>query len=222
MTKILLADDEPRIRILVGDFLKKEGYVICEAGDGRQALDVFSAEPDIDIVILDVMMPELDGWAVCKAIKRQSAVPVIMLTAKKQEYDELYGFDIGADEYITKPFSPSILVARVKAILRRSNEVPEVLEFGDLVIDGNKYQVRLREEVLDISPKEYELLQLFAKNAGKVYSREQLLDLIWGYCYEGGYRTIDTHINRLRIKLGTCSHYIKTVRGFGYKFEVEA
>ncbi len=221
MVKILLADDEQRIRILVGDFLKREGYEIYEAANGEEALEMFEREAGFDVIILDVMMPKLDGWTVCKQIKRQSKVPVIMLTAKNQEYDELYGFDIGADEYITKPFSPSILVARVKAILRRINQQPEVIDFGELLIDGHGCQVRLRDQIVDVSPKEYELLVLLAKNSGKVYSREQLLDHIWGYCYEGGYRTVDTHINRLRMKLEDKANFIKTVRGFGYKFEVE-
>lgn len=220
MKKILIADDEERIRILVTDFLEKEGYQVLEAADGGSALTLFEEENDIDLAILDVMMPVMDGWEVCKQIRNRSKLPIIMLTAKNQEYDELYGFDIGADEYVRKPFSPSILVARVNALLRRSSPAIPVIQWGQLTIDDHCHEVRLNEELLELSPKEYELLLFLVQNKGKVFNRDQLLNHIWGYEYEGGYRTVDTHINRLRIKLDSYSTCIKTVRGFGYKFEV--
>lgn len=222
MKKILIADDEERIRILVTDFLEREGYTILEAADGGSAWAIFEATPDLDLAILDVMMPAIDGWELCRRMRKRASMPIIMLTAKNQEYDELLGFDLGADEYIRKPFSPSILVARINALLRRSCNQGTVFQCDKLILDNRCHEVRLRGNLLDLSPKEYELLLFLVQNKGKVFNRDQLLNNVWGYEYEGGYRTIDTHINRLRIKLSDYSGCIKTVRGFGYKFEAEA
>ncbi|MBC2579450.1 response regulator [Clostridium sp. DJ247] len=220
--KILIVDDEPLIRKLVADFLKKEGYFISEAEDGRKALELFSNEDDIDLIILDVMLPEYDGWTVCREIRKKSRVPIIMLTARGEEFDEIFGLDIGADEYISKPFSPNILIARVNAVLRRAVPVDTIVnEFSGLTIDLNARQVAIEGSTIDLSPKEYELLIYLAENYGKALSREQILDKVWGYDYYGDLRTVDTHINRLRIKLDTKSDYINTVRGYGYRFEVE-
>lgn len=220
--KILVVDDEPLIRKLVTDFLKREGCITIEAEDGRKALDLFSDEKDIDLIILDVMLPEYDGWTVCREIRKKSRVPIIMLTARGEEFDEVFGLDIGADEYISKPFSPNILIARVKAVLRRTVAENTVLkEFDGLAIDHNARQVIIEGESIDLSPKEYELLDYLAENYGKALSREQILDKVWGYDYYGDLRTVDTHINRLRIKLDSKSDYVHTVRGYGYRFEVE-
>ncbi|MDW8802853.1 response regulator transcription factor [Clostridium sp. A1-XYC3] len=220
--KILVVDDEPLIRKLVTDFLKKSGYITIEADDGRKALDLFSQEEDIDLIILDVMLPEYDGWTVCREIRKKSKVPIIMLTARGEEFDELFGFDIGADEYIAKPFSPNILIARVNAVLRRVVPADNNLkEFSGLTIDQNGRQVVIEGSTVDLSPKEYELLNYLVENYGKALSREQILDKVWGYDYYGDLRTVDTHINRLRIKLDSKSNYVQTVRGYGYRFEVE-
>lgn len=220
--KILIVDDEPLIRKLVTDFLKKSGYITIEADDGRKALDLFSQEEDIDLIILDVMLPEYDGWTVCREIRKKSKVPIIMLTARGEEFDELFGFDIGADEYIAKPFSPNILIARVNAVLRRAVPADNNLkEFSGLTIDQNGRQVVIEGATVDLSPKEYELLNYLVENYGKALSREQILDKVWGYDYYGDLRTVDTHINRLRIKLDSKSNYVQTVRGYGYRFEVE-
>ncbi|WPC42399.1 response regulator transcription factor [Clostridium sp. JS66] len=220
--KILVVDDEPLIRKLVTDFLKREGYTILEAEDGRKALDVFSSEKDIDLVILDVMLPEYDGWTVCREIRKKSSTPIIMLTARGEEFDELFGFDIGADEYIAKPFSPNILMARVNAVLRRAVPVDsKTKEFNGLIIDENAHEVNIDDCPIDLSPKEYDLLMYLTENYGKAVSREQILDKVWGYDYYGDLRTVDTHINRLRIKLDSKSNYVQTVRGYGYRFEVE-
>lgn len=220
--KILVVDDEPLIRKLVTDFLKREGYITLEAEDGRKALDVFSSEKDIDLVILDVMLPEYDGWTVCREIRKKSSTPIIMLTARGEEFDELFGFDIGADEYIAKPFSPNILVARVNAVLRRAVPVDsKTKEFNGLIIDENAHEVNIDDCPIDLSPKEYDLLMYLTENYGKAVSREQILDKVWGYDYYGDLRTVDTHINRLRIKLDSKSNYVQTVRGYGYRFEVE-
>jgi len=220
--KILVVDDEPLIRKLVTDFLKKEGYSTIEAEDGRKAMDLFFEEQDIDLIILDVMLPEYDGFTVCREIRKKSKVPIIMLTARGEEFDEIFGLDIGADEYISKPFSPNILIARVNAVLRRaiSTDV-DIKEFDGLTIDHNGHQVIVEGSTVDLSPKEYELLTYLAENYGKVLSREQILDKVWGYDYYGDLRTVDTHINRLRIKLDSKSDYINTVRGYGYRFEEE-
>jgi two-component system response regulator ResD len=220
--KILVVDDEPLIRKLVTDFLKKEGYSTIEAEDGRKAMDLFSEEEDIDLIILDVMLPEYDGFTVCREIRKKSRVPIIMLTARGEEFDEIFGLDLGADEYISKPFSPNILIARVNAVLRRTVKVEAQLkEFDGLTIDQNARQVIIEGLIIELSPKEYELLIYLAENYGRALSREQILDKVWGYDYYGDLRTVDTHINRLRIKLDFKSDYIHTVRGYGYRFEVE-
>lgn len=218
--KILIVDDEQLIRKLVSDFLKKEGYIIKEAEDGRKALDIFNSEEDIDLIILDVMLPEYDGFTVCREIRKKSNVPIIMLTARGEEFDEVFGLDIGADEYISKPFSPKILIARVNAVLRRTaSEEPEGKDFNGLKIDSNAHQVEINNSNIELSPKEYDLLFYLTENYGKALSREQILDKVWGYDYFGDLRTVDTHINRLRIKLNSKSDYIHTVRGYGYRFE---
>lgn len=220
--KILVVDDEPRIRRLICDFLKKEGYQTIEAENGKIALNIFHSNPDISLVILDVMMPELDGWSVCRDIRKNAQIPIIMLTARSEEADELFGFDIGADEYITKPFSPVILVARVKALLKRvSNNVKApVNSFSGLVIDKNGYAVYIDGQNVEVSRKEFELLAYLSDNAGIALSREQILNSVWDYDYFGDVRTVDTHIKKLRVKLGEKGSYIETVRGLGYKFEV--
>lgn len=221
--KTLIADDEQRMRKLVGDFLKKEGYEVVEAENGKIALEIYRQTPDFDLVILDVMMPEYDGWTVCREIRKTSNVPIIMLTARGEEFDELFGFEMGADEYITKPFSPKILVARANSLLKRAyhNESQQNQIFEDLKIDEEAHIVSIFDTPIDLSPKEYELLLYLVKNKGKALSREQILNSVWGFDYYGDLRTVDTHINRLRIKLGSVSHYVQTVRGFGYRFEVD-
>lgn len=218
--KVLVVDDEQLIRKLVTDFLKKEGYITVEAEDGRKAMEIFFSENDIDLIILDVMLPEYDGFTVCREIRKKSKVPIIMLTARGEEFDEIFGLDIGADEYIAKPFSPNILIARVNAVLRRTiPEEKEFKEFNGLKIDYNGHQVIIEGSIIDLSPKEYELLIYLAENYGRALSREQILDKVWGYDYYGDLRTVDTHINRLRIKLSSKSDLVHTVRGYGYKFE---
>lgn len=219
---ILIADDEPRIRKLVGDFLKKEGYFVIEVGDGSQAIEKFSEHQSIDLVILDVMMPQYDGWMVCREIRKTSRVPIIMLTARSQETDELLGFELGADEYITKPFSVNILVARINALFRRlEGEKNTTHNFGLLEIDSEGRYVYIDGESINLSPKEYELLIYMTENKGKAMSREQILNSVWGYDYFGELRTVDTHIKRLRDKLGEKCQFIQTVRGLGYRFEVK-
>jgi len=220
--KILIADDEQRMRRLVGDFLKKEGYSVLEAENGKEALEIFSGDIGIKLVILDVMMPEYDGWIVCREIRKTSKVPVIMLTAKGEEFDELLGFEIGADEYITKPFSPKILMARVNALLRRVNndDKQKAKNYAGLEIDQDARLVHIHGKQIDFSPTEYELLIYLIENVGKALSREQILNAVWGFDYFGDLRTVDTHINRLRIKLGALNHLVQTVRGHGYRFEV--
>ncbi|WP_238916048.1 response regulator transcription factor [Clostridium sp. YIM B02555] len=221
--KILVVDDEPLIRKLVTDFLKKQGYITVEAEDGKKAMDLFWSEGNIDLIILDVMLPEYDGFTVCREIRKKSKVPIIMLTARGEEFDEVFGLDIGADEYISKPFSPNILIARVNAVLRRAVTATEtdtdVKKYNGLIVDHNAHQVTIDGSIVDLSPKEYELLAYLSENYGKALSREQILDKVWGYDYYGDLRTVDTHINRLRIKLGEKSEFIQTVRGYGYRFE---
>lgn len=220
MTKtILLVDDEQRIRKLVADFLIREGYCILEAANGQDALHLLSQER-VDLVILDVMMPKHDGWTVCRELRKSSTIPVIMLTAKGEEADQLFAFDIGADEYIVKPFSPKVLTARVNALFRRiEQEKSKTALDGGLVIDAAARQVFLDRQLLDLSPKEYELLTYLAENTGNALSRQQILDHVWTYDYLGELRTVDTHINRLRTKLGPKSDLIQTIRGYGYRFE---
>ncbi len=219
--KILVVDDEARMRKLVKDFLIKKNFNVIEAGDGEQAVDIFYDNKDIALIILDVMMPKMDGWAVCRGIRKYSQVPIIMLTAKSDEKDELLGFDLGVDEYISKPFSPKILVARVEAILRRTNVLEENgVEAGGIVLNQSAHEVRIDGEIIDLSYKEFELLAYFITNQGVALSRERILNNVWNYDYFGDARTIDTHVKKLRNKLGDKGAYIKTIWGMGYKFEV--
>ena len=221
--KILVVDDESRMRKLVRDFLVKEGYVVLEAADGVEALDIFYAEKDIALLILDVMMPKMDGWQVCREIREHSKVPIIMLTARSDERDELQGFEMGVDEYISKPFSPKILVARVEAILRRTAgmEKNEVLSAGGITVDKSAHIVQIDGQTVELSYKEFELLAYFLENRGIAVSREKILNNVWNYDYFGDARTIDTHVKKLRSKLGEKGDCIKTIWGMGYKFEVE-
>ena len=220
--KILVVDDESRMRKLVKDFLGKKGYEVIEAENGEVAVDKFFEQKDIALIILDVMMPKMDGWQVCREIREYSKVPIIMLTAKSDEKDELLGFELGIDEYISKPFSPKILVARVEAILRRTNQLGEdTMEIGGIVIDKSAHEVRVGENRIDLSYKEFELLTYFVTNQGVALSRERILNNVWNYDYFGDARTIDTHVKKLRSKLGDKGDYIKTVWGMGYKFEVD-
>lgn len=219
--KILVVDDEQRMRKLVKDFLNKQGFVVLEAEDGEQAVDVFFANKDIALIILDVMMPKMDGWEVCREIRQYSQVPIIMLTAKSDEKDELLGFDLGVDEYISKPFSPKILVARVEAILRRTNALEDdVMEAGGISLNRAAHEVQINGELVELSYKEFELLTYFMDNQGVALSRERILNNVWNYDYFGDARTIDTHVKKLRSKLGDKGEYIKTIWGMGYKFEV--
>ena len=219
--KILVVDDESRMRKLVRDFLQKQEYEVLEAGDGEEALDVFFEQKDTALVILDVMMPKMDGWQVCREIRRYSKVPIIMLTAKGDEQDELQGFELGVDEYITKPFSPRILVARVEAILRRTNLLAseEVLKAGGIELDKAAHLVKIDGEAVELSYKEFELLAYFMENQGLALSREKILNNVWNYDYFGDARTIDTHVKKLRNKLGEKGNLIRTVWGLGYKLE---
>ncbi len=219
--KILVVDDEARMRKLVKDFLTNKGFTVIEAGDGEEAVDTFFAQKDIALVLLDVMMPKMDGWEVLKTIRKYSQVPVIMLTARSEERDELQGFSLGGDEYISKPFSPKILVARVDAILRRSNVVStENMDVGGICIDKAAHQVTIDGREIELSYKEFELLSYFVENQGIALSREKILNNVWNYDYFGDARTIDTHVKKLRSKMGKKGDYIKTIWGMGYKFEV--
>ena len=222
-TKILVVDDEARMRKLVKDFLTIKGYQVIEAGDGEEAVEIFFQQKDIALILLDVMMPKMDGWEVLKTIRLHSKVPIIMLTARGEERDELQGFDLGVDEYISKPFSPKILVARVEAILRRSNNaVGEVMDVGGIEINKAAHQVTIDGKPIELSYKEFELLTYFVENQGIALSREKILNNVWNYDYFGDARTIDTHVKKLRSKLGDKGDYIKTIWGMGYKFEVGA
>ena len=219
--KILVVDDEARMRKLVKDFLSIKGYQVLEAGDGEEAVDLFFQQKDIALILLDVMMPKMDGWEVVKTIRKYSQVPIIMLTARGEESDELQGFNLGVDEYISKPFSPKILVARVEAILRRSNHVVgEVMNVGGIEINKAAHQVTIDGKPIELSYKEFELLTYFVENQGIALSREKILNNVWNYDYFGDARTIDTHVKKLRSKLGEKGDYIKTIWGMGYKFEV--
>ena len=223
MALILIADDEARIRRLVADFLRRDGHTILEAGDGAEALDIVTERRnELSLVILDVMMPKMDGWQVCREIRRESKVPIIMLTAKAEEQDELLGFELGVDEYISKPFSLKILVARVEAILRRTNQLDrkEIISAGGIVIDKAAHQVTLCGKPIELSYKEFELLTYFVENQGIALSREKILNNVWNYDYFGDARTIDTHVKKLRSKMGDKGDMIKTIWGMGYKFEV--
>ena len=221
--KILVVDDESRMRKLVKDFLTKKGFTVIEAGDGEEAVDKFFEVKDIALLILDVMMPKMDGWQVCREIRQYSKVPIIMLTAKSDEKDELQGFDLGVDEYITKPFSPKILVARVEAILRRSNVLAadDTMEAGGIELNKAAHEVLIDGKSVELSYKEFELLAYFMSNRGVALSRERILNNVWNYDYFGDARTIDTHVKKLRSKLGAKGEYIKTIWGMGYKFEVD-
>ncbi len=221
--KILVVDDETRMRKLVSDFLKKNGYQVIEAADGSEALDIFFEQQDIALVILDVMMPKMDGWQVCKELRSYSKVPIIMLTAKSEERDELLSFELGVDEYITKPFSPKILVARVEAILRRAGagNTEDILSAGGIVVDRSAHSVTIDGEPVDLSYKEFELLVFFMENIGMALSREKILNSVWNYDYYGDARTIDTHVKKLRSKMGPKGELIKTIWGLGYKLSVD-
>ena len=220
--KILVVDDEARMRKLVKDFLTKQNFTVLEAEDGEQALDLFFEQKDIAMVILDVMMPKMDGWQVCREIRKYSKTPIIMLTAKGEEQDELLGFELGVDEYISKPFSPKILVARVEAILRRTGKADagDVLSAGGIVIDKAAHLVTIDGKQIELSFKEFELLTYFMENEGISLSREKILNNVWNYDYFGDARTIDTHVKKLRAKMGKKGELIRTIWGMGYKFEV--
>ena len=221
-TKILVVDDESRMRKLVKDFLVNSNYDVVEAADGREALDIFFNDKDISLMILDVMMPKMDGWQVCREVRNYSKVPIIMLTAKSDERDELQGFQLGVDEYISKPFSPKILVARVEAVLRRAGQSgnDDVLECNGIVIDKAAHVVTIDGKNIELSYKEFELLAYFVDNKGIALSREKILNHVWNYDYFGDARTIDTHVKKLRSKMGEKGEMIKTIWGMGYKFEV--
>lgn len=216
---VLIADDELRIRKLVSDFLSREGYVVIEADNGRSAIELLNAG-NIDLAILDVMMPEQDGLTVCRELRKKAKIPVIMLTARSEEIDQLFAFELGADEYVTKPFSPKVLTARVNALFRRI-EGERTANYGGIEMDATARQVSINGQPLDLSPKEYELLAYLVENRGKALSRQQILNQVWNYDYFGDLRTVDTHINRLRTKLGDQSGLVQTIRGYGYRFEVE-
>lgn len=222
--KVMVVDDESRMRKLVKDFLVKKNFEVLEAENGSDAIDLFFAQKDIDLVILDVMMPKMDGWEVCRQIRAYSKVPIIMLTARSDEKDELLGFELGVDEYISKPFSPKILVARVEAILRRTSALAseEVLKAGNIEVDKAAHQVTVDGRQVELSFKEFELLVYFIENQGLALSREKILNSVWNYDYFGDARTIDTHVKKLRSKLGEKGELIKTIWGMGYKFEVNA
>ena len=220
--KILVVDDEERMRRLVKDFLAKKGYEVMEASNGREALDLFYKDNTIDLLILDVMMPVMDGWATLREIRETSKIPIIMLTAKAEEHDELLGFELGVDEYVTKPFSPKVLVARVEALLRRSGSVGgenEKLSYGGIVLDKNAHSVFVDSSEIELSYKEFELLAYFMENKGLALSRDKILDSVWNYDYFGDARTVDPHVKKLRAKLGDKGDLIKTIWGMGYKFE---
>ena len=219
--KVLVVDDEASMRKLVKDFLQRQDYVVIEAENGEQAVDIFFEEKDIALILLDVMMPKMDGWQVTREIRQFSKVPIIMLTARADERDELLGFELGVDEYISKPFSPKILVARVNAVLRRSGkgDTEDVLEVGGIRVDKSAHQVTVDGKPIDLSFKEFELLQYFIENTGIALSREKILNAVWNYDYFGDERTIDTHVKKLRSKLGEKGEYIRTIWGMGYKFD---
>ena len=219
--KILVVDDESSMRKLVRDFLVKNQYEVLEAGDGEEAMEIFFAQKDISLVVLDVMMPKMDGWQVCREIRSYSKVPIIMLTARADERDELQGFQLGVDEYISKPFSPKILVARIEAILRRTNQTAReaVLSCGGISLDKAAHLVMIDGETVELSYKEFELLAYFMENKGIALSREKILNNVWNYDYFGDARTIDTHVKKLRSKMGEKGDLIRTIWGMGYKLE---
>jgi len=219
MKEILLVEDEDKMRKMIKNYLIKEGYKVTEAADGEEGLLAFQSG-SFDLAVLDVMMPRIDGWTLCRMIRKESALPIIMLTARSTEDDELFGFDLGADEYITKPFSLKILLARIKSLLKRKGEKEEAgLSVGEVHIDEKSHRVTYKDEILELTPKEYEMLVFMVKNKDTAITRERFLNQIWGYDYYGDLRTVDTHVKQLRKKLG--NNYIKTVRGIGYRFEGE-
>lgn len=219
--KILVVDDESRIRKLIKDFLVRQGYVVCEAEDGEMALDIFCSNNDIDLIIMDVMMPKMDGWQLCTEIRKLSKVPIMMLTARGEEQDELKGFELGVDEYISKPFSPKILTARVEALLRRTvGEQEEIIECNGINVNKIAHTVTIDGNEVELSFKEFELLTYFMENKGIALSREKILNNVWNFDYFGDARTIDTHVKKLRSKMGDKGNMIKTIWGMGYKFEV--
>ena len=222
--KVLVVDDEARMRKLVKDFLQRQDYLVIEAENGEQAVDIFFEEKDIALILLDVMMPKMDGWQVTRELRQYSKVPIIMLTARADERDELRGFELGVDEYISKPFSPKILVARVNAVLRRSGkgDAEDVLDMGGIRVDKSAHQVTVDGKPIELSFKEFELLQYFIENTGIALSREKILNAVWNYDYFGDARTIDTHVKKLRSKLGEKGEYIRTIWGMGYKFDPNA
>ena len=222
-TKILVVDDESRMRKLIRDFLEREGYQILEAADGIDAMDIFYENRDIALMILDVMMPRMDGWAVCREVRQNSTMPIVMLTARSEERDELKGFELGVDEYIAKPFSPKILVARVNALLKRVGGVSAEgqMSAGGIEINKAAHLVQIDGQEVELSVKEFELLVYFIENQKIALTREKILNNVWNYDYFGDARTIDTHVKKLRSKLGDKGNYIKTIWGMGYKFEVE-
>ena len=218
--KILVVDDESRIRKIIRDFLVREGYVVCEAEDGEAALDIFCSNNDIDLIIMYVMMPKMDGWQLCKEVRKLSKVPILMLTAKSEEQDELKGFELGVDEYISKPFSPKILTARVNALLRRTTgDNEEILDIAGITVNKIAHTVTIDGKEIDLSFKEFELLTYFMENRGVALSREKILNNVWNYYYYGDARTIDTHVKKLRSKMGEKGKFISTIWGMGYKFE---
>ena len=221
--KVMVVDDEARMRKLVRDFLVKKDFEVIEAGDGAEAVDLFFSTHDVALIILVVMMPKMDGWEVVREIRKESKVPIIMLTAKSDERDEALGFELGVDDYVSKPFSPKILVARVEALLRRSGAfgAGDVLKAGAIEIDKAAHQVQIDGRPVELSFKEFELLTYFVENAGIALSREKILNSVWNYDYFGDARTIDTHVKKLRAKMGQRGSYIKTIWGMGYKFEVD-
>lgn len=226
--KVLVVDDESRMRKLVKDFLTREGYAVVEAGDGMEAMDIFYAEKDVALVILDVMMPKMDGWQVCREIRKKSNCPIIMITAKGETFDKVLGLELGADDYVVKPFDAKEIIARIKAVMRRTgkssaeNDIKEV-SYDKLVVNMTKYELKVDGKVVDTPPKELELLYHLASNPNRVYTRDQLLDEVWGFEYYGDSRTVDVHVKRLREKLEGVSDQwsLKTVWGVGYKFEVK-
>ncbi len=221
--KILVVDDESRMRKLVRDFLVKSNFEVLEAADGEEAVEIFFNQKDIALIVLDVMMPKMDGWQVCREIRNYSKIPIIMLTAKSDERDELQGFQLGVDEYISKPFSPKILVARIEAILRRTNQLnrDEIISCGGISIDKAAHQVLIDGKPVELSYKEFELLTYFIENKGIALSREKILNNVWNYDYFGDARTIDTHVKKLRSKMGEKGDMIKTIWGMGYNLEEE-
>lgn len=219
--KVLVVDDESRMRKLIKDFLAVNNFKVIEAADGEEALNIFYEQKNIDLIILDVMMPKLDGWTVCKQIRKISDIPIIMLTAKSEEMDELLGFQLGVDEYISKPFSPKILVARVEALIKRTQpKTSQLVVRGNIEFDRIGHTLKLNGKYIDLSYKEFELLAYFIDNEGTALSRERILNNVWNYDYFGDVRTVDTHVKKLRSKLGDYGSYIKTIWGLGYKFEV--